>query len=175
LAGVCILVMVFSVAAVYAQEVYWDGEATVDDTITDKDTKLKIGEPLDPDKLYTQEIYDSRELPEIDEPSEFPELSPTPAAVPSPTTVTPPPRRSTTLEQPRSTTTRQPSVSGRGAGATRGRSVDTPPAVTDQPQQQTQTQPVDDLPPKPDTKKMPWGQVDVKPAEPKGKTLQWGR
>ncbi|MEW6532689.1 MAG: hypothetical protein AB1473_17795 [Thermodesulfobacteriota bacterium] len=175
LAGACILVMVFSGALLSAQEVYWDGEVTVDDTITDKDTKLKIGEPLDPDKLYTQEIYDSRQLPEIDEPSEFPEVSPEPTAIPRPTTVTPAPRRPASVDQPRTTTTRQPTTPGRSPRRSPGTSIDTSPATTDQTKQRTQTQAVDELPPKPDTKKMPWGQVDVKPAEPKDKPLQWGR
>jgi len=161
--------MVLSGALLYAQEVYWDGEVTVDDTITDKDTKLKIGEPLDPDKLYTQEIYDSRQLPEIDEPSEFPEVSPEPTAIPRPTTVAPAPRRPATVDRPRATTTR------RSRDTTRGRGIDTPPAVTDQTKQGTQTPAINELPPKPDAKKMQWGQVDVKPAEPKDKPLQWGR
>ena len=180
-------------AVAYAEdEVYWEGRSPTEPTISDKDFRLDFRNPA-ARSLGDLEIYDQpKDIFEGDEavaPSAPTPVAPAPA---EPAQVRPP-----TPIQPRSLTRPSVDASPRATG-TRPRSSEIIPQPAEtspgssQPiiQRQrgssaTEVRQSDEQrgTPVPDSleeadrhgeKKMKWGQVDVKPTEPKSK-FQWGQ
>jgi len=167
------LLLSFPFGMVHAAEIYWDGtpaEAEIDDS----DFKFKYGERRDAKSLGDLEIYDNNlviNVPGPDEPSEADYESGAPIP---PRAVTAP--RSTDVAPP------QPRVAPRATdtGTTRGPVMRRTPDQTPKPvTQEIKTQPrpgeqtTTEQPAATPEKKMKWGQVDVKPSEPKTK-FKWG-
>jgi hypothetical protein len=189
LLGVMILMVCSPLAVTYAEdEVYWEGITPADPTITDKDFRLDFKIPA-AKSLGDLEIYDQpKDIFEEEE-------SAAPVRTASPVAPAEPQLRPST--QPRSLTRPPADVSPRTTGTTPRSSeiipqpTETSPRTTESIIQRrrgpssTQVQQSDEgrstpVPASSDEldragqKKMKWGQVDVKPAEPKGK-FQWGR
>jgi hypothetical protein len=190
-----VLMVCSPLAVSYAEdEVYWEGITPADPTITDKDFRLDFKLPA-AKSLGDLEIYDQpKDIFEEEEsaaptppaasarpsapatPAE-PQLRPPvqprgltrPPADVSPRTTGTTPRSSEIIPQPTETSpgsTESTIKRRRGSSATQVQQSDegrrTPaPASADELDRAGQ-------------KKMKWGQVDVKPAEPKGK-FQWGQ
>lgn len=189
LLGVMILMVCSPLAVSYAEdEVYWEGITPDEPTITDKDFRLDFKVPA-AKSLGDLEIYDQpKDIFEEDE-SVAPAVTTTPVA-PTEPQLRPP-------AQPRTLTRPPADVSPRTTGTIpRSSEIIPPPAETSprttesinqrrQGSTGTEVQqsneggrmpsPVsaDELD-RAGQKKMKWGQVDVKPAEPKGK-FQWGQ
>ncbi len=195
LLGVMILMVCSPLAVSYAEdEVYWEGITPADPTITDKDFRLDFKTPA-AKSLGDLEIYDQPK--DIFEEEESAEQAP-PAASATPTApVAPAEPQLRPPIQPRSLTRPSADVSPRTTGTTPRSSeiipqpAETSPGSTESTIQRrqgspaTQVQQSDEgrstpVPASADEldragqKKMKWGQVDVKPAEPKGK-FQWGQ
>jgi len=189
LLGVMILMVCSPLAVSYAEdEVYWEGITPDEPTITDKDFRLDFKVPA-AKSLGDLEIYDQpKDIFEEDE-------SAAPARTASPVAPAEPQLRPPA--QPRTLTRPPADVSPRTTGTTPRSSeiipppAETSPGTTESINQRrrgstgTQVQQSDEggrtpLPASADEldragqKKMKWGQVDVKPAEPKGK-FQWGQ
>ena len=189
LLGVMILMVCSPLAVTYAEdEVYWEGRTPADPTITGKDFRLDFKTPA-AKSLGDLEIYDQpKDIFEEEE-------SAAPARTTTPVTPAEPQLRPPI--QPRSLTRPPADVSPRTTGTTPRSSeiipqpAETSPGTTESVIQRrqgstaTQVQQSDEdrstpVPASADEldragqKKMKWGQVDVKPAEPKGK-FQWGQ
>jgi len=189
LLGVMILMVCSPLAVTYAEdEVYWEGRTPADPTITGKDFRLDFKTPA-AKSLGDLEIYDQpKDIFEEEE-------SAAPARTTTPVTPAGPQLRPPI--QPRSLTRPPADVSPRTTGTTPRSSeiipqpAETSPGTTESVIQRrqgstaTQVQQSDEdrstpVPASADEldragqKKMKWGQVDVKPAEPKGK-FQWGQ
>jgi len=189
LLGVIILMVCSPLAVTYAEdEVYWEGRTPADPTITGKDFRLDFKTPA-AKSLGDLEIYDQpKDIFEEEE-------SAAPARTTTPVTPAEPQLRPPI--QPRSLTRPPADVSPRTTGTTPRSSeiipqpAETSPGTTESVIQRrqgstaTQVQQSDEdrstpVPASADEldragqKKMKWGQVDVKPAEPKGK-FQWGQ
>ncbi len=189
LLGVMILMVCSPLVVTYAEdEVYWEGRTPADPTITDKDFRLDFKTPA-AKSLGDLEIYDQPKDIFEEEESAAPARTTTPVA-PGEPQLRPP-------VQPRSLTRPPADVSPRTTGTTPRSSeiipqpAETSPGTTESVIQRrqgstaTQVQQSDEdrstpVPASADEldragqKKMKWGQVDVKPAEPKGK-FQWGQ
>jgi len=171
--GVMLLLLSFPMGLAHAAEMYWDG-IPADEEITDDDFKYKYGEPKSTQSLGDLEVYDNNlviNVPGPDDPPapdyDAPEpIIPRSVSAPRSTDAAPPQPR----VAPRSTDT------GRTRAPTVRRSQERAPKPATQ---EIETQPgsseqtVSGEPAPPPEKKMKWGQVDVKPTEPKGK-FQWG-
>ncbi|MBI4964598.1 MAG: hypothetical protein HY913_15070 [Desulfomonile tiedjei] len=170
---VMMLLLSFPIGMAQAAEIYWDG-VPADEEITDDDFKYKYGEPKSVKSLGDLEVYDDNlviNVPGPDDPAEpdYESGAPIPpraVSTPRATDVAPPqPRvapRSTDTGRVRSTTIR-PSQEKAPKPATK--KLETQPGAGEQT--------ISDEPSPPPEKKMKWGQVDVKPSEPKNK-FQWG-
>ena len=194
LLGVMILMVCSPLAVSYAEdEVYWEGITPADPTITDKDFRLDFKLPA-AKSLGDLEIYDQPK--DIFEEEESAAPTP-PAASARPTApVAPAEPQLRPPVQPRGLTRPPADVSPRTTGTTPRSSeiipqpAETSPGRTEstirrqQKSRGTQVQkneedrsaplPASDELDKAGEKKMKWGQVDVKPSEPKGK-FQWGQ
>jgi hypothetical protein len=190
LLGVMILMVCSPLAVTYAEdEVYWEGRTPADPTITDKDFRLDFKTPA-AKSLGDLEIYDQPKDIFAEDQSAAPTppaaaARPTGPAAPAEPQLRPP-------VQPRSLTRPPADVSPRTTGAT-PRSTEIVPlpaettpgatestikrrqrSTTPQVQRSEEDRSAPDELDKAGQKKMKWGQVDVKPAEPKGK-FQWGQ
>jgi hypothetical protein len=173
-----------------ADEIFWDRDKLPDATVTDKDFKLKYGNP-NIKSFGDQEIYDIEKTFSEEKP---PEAYVPPEAPESREPVARPPRQESAPPRAR---TPEPS-SRRMDVAPRAREVspqpaetspETPPAVTQpweqpRPRAQEPEKPVTTSPPAAEpsqattgSKKMKWG-MDSQPAEQKSEEkpkFQWGR
>jgi hypothetical protein len=182
---VMVLMVCSPLAVSYAEdEVYWEGITPADPTITDKDFRLDFKLPaaksLGDLEIYDQpkDIFEEEESaapappaasaePQLRPPVQPRSLTRPPADV-SPRTTGTTPRSSEIIPQPAETspgTTESVTKRRKGSTATQVQQSDegrrTPAASSDELDMAGQ-------------KRMKWGQVDVKPAEPKGK-FQWGQ
>jgi hypothetical protein len=172
--GVLALLLSFPMGIVNAAEIYWDG-MPADEEITDDDFKLKYGVPSDTKSLGDLEIYDNNLLINVPGPDDPVEPDYESGAPIPPRAVTAP--RSMDVAPP------QPRIAPRTTepGTTRGPTVRRTPTQAPKPATQEIESPprpateqaAPDQPPATGEKKMKWGQVDVKPSEPKTK-FQWG-
>jgi hypothetical protein len=188
---VMVLMVCSPLAVSYAEdEVYWEGITPADPTITDKDFRLDFKLPA-AKSLGDLEIYDQPKDIFAEEESAPPAASarPTAPVAPAEPQLRPP-------VQPRGLTRPPADVSPRTTGTTPRSSeiipqpAETSPGATESVIKRrkgstaTQVQQSDEGGRTPAAsadeldmagqKKMKWGQVDVKPAEPKGK-FQWGQ
>jgi hypothetical protein len=188
---VMVLMVCSPLAVSYAEdEVYWEGITPADPTITDKDFRLDFKLPA-AKSLGDLEIYDQPKDIFEEEESAAPappvaSAGPTAPVAPAEPQLRPP-------VQPRGLTRPPADVSPRTTGTTPRASeiipqpAETSPGTTESIKQRRAPTRVqqsneggrapaassDELD-MPGQKKMKWGQVDVKPAEPKGK-FQWGQ
>lgn len=170
--GVMVMLLSFPMGMAHAAEIYWDGLAA-DETIGDEDFKYKYGEPKSTKSLGDLEIYDNNLVINVEGPDDAPAPDYTSDAPIPPRSVSTP--RSTDAPPP------QPRVAPRvtDTGRTRDSVKRSPERAPKPATQEIETQPgateqtVSGEPAPPPEKKMKWGQVDVKPAEPKTK-FKWG-
>ncbi len=189
LLAVTILMVCSPPAVSYAaEEIYWEGRTPADPTVTDKDFRLDFKTPA-AKSLGDLEIYDQpKDIFAEDE-------SATPATPTAPVAPAEPQLRAPI--SPRSLIRPSAEVAPRARGFTPKSTeiipqpAETSPGSTESILQHEQGSPatqiqqsdeerstsvpgsVDELD-RAGQKKMKWGQVDVKPAEPKGK-FQWGQ
>jgi hypothetical protein len=169
------MLLSFPIGIAHAAEIYWDG-MPADEEITDSDFKHKYGEPKSVKSLGDLEVYDDNLVINVPGPDDTPEpdyesgapIPPRAVTAPRSTDVAPPPPR----VAPSSTDT------GRTRGPSIRRTLERTPKpatqeIETQPGPGSSEQAVSGEPAQPPEKKMKWGQVDVKPTEPKGK-FQWG-
>ncbi len=179
--GVVIL-LVSSSVGMSSAKMYWDGSDVTDATITDKDFQAKL--PGQQATVPRVKMYDDYEVLDID--SERGARQNVPPAVrpvrrvPAGFSDQPPRRRDagspsaararrpeTTKAEPSITDKPKPVASAPGKGPRSGGGP-----TRESVQTQTSEEPESASPPA--VKKMPWGQVDVKPAEPEEKKFKWG-
>jgi len=183
------LVMAVSAVAciAMADDVYWDFSVP-DDTITDRDFSRDYGVPLPSQSRGQGEMYDQFQVPDIEsrsgEVQEVPE-APVRARIPdTPARVTPSVQPPETSRPSRSITTRQPETIRKPVTTTTPKPAETDPGTVssglERPEKTDGTQTTDaDLKKaapspssevstqRPTTRRMRWGQMDVKPSEPK--------
>lgn len=182
-----VIVLVSFAGEMSSAKMYWEGGSDTENTITAKDFQAKL-----PGRQVTTpsvKMYDDFEVMDIRPEQEKRQVAP-PAARPGRTRAgtrpgflpDEPQRRSTpatTAAGPRRTgaTRAEPTQSitdkPRPVGSTPGKGPKSEGEPT-RADTQTQTSGKTETTSPPVTKKMPWGQVDVKPAEPEEKKLKWG-
>ncbi len=180
-----VMLLVSSPVGMSTAKMYWDGSAETDATISAKDVQAKT--PARAPTTSLPKMYDDYKVLDIDGEHETQQNVPP--------VVTPMPRRSAVtsgLPSRRRSTTPPAFERSRRPGVTRAepaqsiadkpRPVASAPGKGPRPEAgsigedlKTQTSgPAETTSPPPPTKKMPWGQVDVKSAEPEKKNLKWG-
>lgn len=170
--GVMVMLLSFPMGMAHATEIYWDGLAA-DETIGDEDFKYKYGDLKSTKSLGDLEIYDNNLVINVEGPDDAPApdyeseapIPPRSVSTPRSTDVPPPqPRvvpRATDTGRTKDSVKRSPERAPKPAT----QEIETKPGATEQS--------VSGEPAPPADKKMKWGQVDVKPSEPKTK-FQWG-
>jgi len=180
--GTAILLVVFTAGVTFAQEVYWES-AELDETITDDDFQKDYGRPILAPSLGDKDVYDNFVVPDIDprvEPDEVP-AAPVQTRTPDvPARTEPAARPAEPSPRPREIAPRQretrrpaagprPAETAPGAGpSSLGRPEQTAPGrgLEDDLRQPSGTPAPAPAPDAASSRKMKWGQVDVKPAEP---------
>ncbi|MDQ7781711.1 MAG: hypothetical protein RDU20_02450 [Desulfomonilaceae bacterium] len=179
-----VILLVLSSLGLSAAKMYWDRSGETDITITEPVADVKpIDKPAAPPRT---KMYDDFQVMDIESapgevqaaPPVVAPLAPRPAAA----VVQPPTRRSVTspdtagprrpaaadVEPSRSIIDRpQPVASAPGRGPRSETGAEGEVTSTETTAKPETTSP-------PPTRKMPWGQVDVKPAEPEEKKFKWG-
>jgi hypothetical protein len=178
------LVMAISAVAyiAVADEVYWDFSIP-DDAVTDKDFSHDYGVPLQ--SQGEAEVYDQFQVPDVESRSEQAPIQVRPSD--TPTRVVPSVQPAETSRPSRTITPRQPETFRKPATVTTPKPAETDPGTVTSdvglpekgvgaqdlgadlkkasPAPETDSQ-------RPTTRRMRWGQVDVKPSEPKPQSDQ---
>jgi len=165
--AVAVLLTSAPVGIACADDIYWNPDEERDIEITPKDLPFKIMQSAkQPKSLGQLEVYD------------LGESEPEAADLPEPVVSAPvQPRPESERPTYREPSTRRPRSGETGQTVTptrRERSRPAPAAQQPESKKDTPAPAVTVEPDKPDTKKMPWGKVDVPAAENK-KQLQWGK
>ncbi|MFH1114000.1 MAG: hypothetical protein V1792_08770 [Pseudomonadota bacterium] len=179
-----VVLLVSSPVGMSSAKMYWDGSPETDAAVGVTDVEAKP--PAKQDGTSLPKMYDDYKVLDIEsDGGTRQDVSPVAAPVrrrPAATSVAPSPRQSPA--RPSAEGVRRPEATGSGPSQSisdRPKPVASAPGKGPRPEAgsigddlKTQASgPVETSSPPP-TKKMPWGQADVKPAGPEKKKLEWG-